>query len=258
MIPLELQKQNRWVCALNDRKMPMKAFGFEAASSTDPSTWATYEEAREMVERGIYDYVGYVFANDGYVGIDIDDGVDDDGLPIPLAADIISHTKSYTELSKSGSGYHIIVKGELPFNGKNNLQGVEIYKTQRYFIMTGDTKVYTDIITNQEAIDYVIQKYFKDEITNTTNQISTFDRIYAPIWQWGSKDKIPIRPKYPMIHEGSRNVSLLSLGGQLLTQGYSGDQVRRELAWVNKHYCDKPLDRSELESICRSVLRYTR
>lgn len=257
MIPLELQKLNRWVCALNDRKVPMKAFGFEAASSTDPSTWATYEEAREMVDKGVYDYVGYVFADDGYVGIDIDDAIDEDGLPTPIATDIISHTRSYTELSKSGTGYHIILKGELPFKGKNNLQGVEIYKTQRYFIMTGNTLKFTEIIENQEGIEYVTKKYFKDEISNN-NELSTFDRIYEPVWRWGSKNKVPIRPRYPQIHEGSRNVSLLSLGGQLLSQGYSPKQVRQELRWVNSKYCDKPLDNRELESICKSVLRYTR
>ena len=54
------------------------------------------------------------------------------------------------------------VRGTLPFKGKNNLNGVEIYKAARYFIMTGDTLLYNDIIENQEAIDYVVETYFHE------------------------------------------------------------------------------------------------
>ena len=105
------------------------------------------------------------------IGIDIDDGYDEVGLISPLAADIIGKCKSYTEKSKSGRGFHILVKGDIPFKGKNNLAGVEIYKQSRFFIMTGDVLLYDKIVENQDAIDYIVQKYFpntgSDKVSTT-------------------------------------------------------------------------------------------
>lgn len=64
----------------------------------------------------------------------------------PLASDIISHCGSYTEKSRSGRGVHILLKGSLPFKGRNNRAGVEIYRSGRYFIMTGKVIIYSEII----------------------------------------------------------------------------------------------------------------
>ena len=39
--------------------------------------------------------------------------------------------------------------------------GVEIYKSSLYFIVTGEKLIYETMIENQEAIDYVVGKYFR-------------------------------------------------------------------------------------------------
>ena len=123
-IPEELRSLKRWVCVWEDSKVPMKSWENEAASSTNPDTWSDFETALESYNKGFYDYCGFVFAGDGYVGIDIDAGVDEDGFMTPLAADIVSKCQSYTERSRSGRGFHILLRGDLPFKGKNNLAGV--------------------------------------------------------------------------------------------------------------------------------------
>jgi len=161
-IPEELQNLNQWVCSRSDSKVPMRAFENSAASSTNPLTWSSFETAINAVADGCYDYIGFVFNDNGIVGVDIDTGYDEDGFLTELAADIIGRCESYTEKSKSGRGFHILLKGTLPFKGKNNLNGVEIYKQARYFIMTGDTLLYNQIIENQDAIDYIVEKYFPD------------------------------------------------------------------------------------------------
>ena len=115
----------------------------------------TFDCAVLNVANGIYDGIGYVFNDDGLIGIDIDDGFAD-GLLHQLASDIISHCQSYTEKSRSGRGVHILLKGNLPFKGRNNRNGVEIYRSSRYFIMTGNVLLYSEIIENQEAVDDVI------------------------------------------------------------------------------------------------------
>ena len=137
-IPTELKKLNQWVCTRGDSKVPMKAWKNEAASSVNPQTWADFDTAHKSVTEGHYDYCGFVFNDNGLVGVDIDAGYDGDGFLSQLAADIIGKCQSYTEKSKSGRGFHILLRGDLPFKGKNNLAGVEIYKSSRYFIMTGD------------------------------------------------------------------------------------------------------------------------
>lgn len=258
-IPEELKNLNQWVCACSDGKVPLKAFvdSNPYASSIKPETWATFDTAHKMVLDGFYSYCGFVFADNGLVGIDIDTGYDEDGLISPVAADILGHCESYTEKSKSGRGFHVLLKGTLPFKGKNNLNGVEIYKTARYFIMTGNTLLYREIIENQEAIDYVVDKYF----SKTRQDKSTTDygdRIYSPLWEMPKNNRIKLRPVYPRIPNGSRNICLTSLAGMLHNQGYSKSQIYDELLYANAVACDPPLDDNEVQTICNSVTRYKR
>lgn len=256
-IPIELRNLNQWVCARKDSKVPMRAFEDKAASSTDPRSWSSFGIAEGAVQVQRYDDIGFVFADNGYVGIDIDIGYDEDGFPTELASDIIGKCKSYTEKSRSGRGFHILLKGDLPFKGKNNLAGVEIYRASRYFIMTGDILLYRTIEENQEAIDYVVEKYFPEARTEkTTAEISS--RIYTPIWEHPENNRIKLRPVYPRIPDGSRNICLTSLAGMLHNQGYSKEQIYDEISYCNTVACEPPLDRSELRMIVNSVTRYKR
>lgn len=254
-IPNEIKDLPQWVCCSGDSKVPMMATSPFPASSTNPSSWSTFQEATMSVECGNYDSVGFVFNDNGIVGIDIDDGHDDDGFLSELAIDIIRKCGSYTEKSRSGRGFHILVKGTLPFKGKNNLKGVEIYKQARYFIMTGDVIIYDNIVENQEAIDYILDKYFPDVVKSSDKPIS--DRIYTPKWHKNGS-KIKLRPNYPKIPEGCRNICLTSLAGMLHTQGYSGKQIYDELVYCNKVACEPMVYDGELQSIVRSVTRYKR
>jgi len=117
-IPDELKALKQWVCASENSKVPMRAFEMLPASSADGSTWSDFSTALQAVESHAYDYCGFVFNDNGLVGIDIDRGFDEYGLMSPLAADIIGACRSYTEKSRSGRGFHIILRGALPFKGK--------------------------------------------------------------------------------------------------------------------------------------------
>lgn len=255
-IPEDITSLPQWVCTRDESKVPMKAFENEAASSTNPNTWSTFDTALSAVSEGFYDYCGFVFADNGLVGIDIDSGYGEDGFLSVLAADIIGKCHSYTEKSKSGRGFHIILRGELPFKGKNNLAGVEIYKSARYFIMTGNTLLYSDVEENQSAIDYVIQKYFPE--TRQEKETSFNGRIYSPIWELPENNRIKLRPVYPRIPDGSRNICLTSLAGMLHNIGYSKTDIYNEIMYANLTACDPPLDKNELRTICNSVTRYKR
>ena len=173
-----------------------------------------------------------------------------------LAADIIGKCQSYTEKSKSGRGFHILLRGNLPFKGKNNLKGVEIYKSSRFFIITGDVLLFNKIEENQEAIDYIVEKYFPEMREGESNRI-TNNRIYTPIWV-KTEGKIGLRPEYPPIPDGTRNISLTSIAGQWHSLGYNRTEIYRELLYVNSVACNPPLDINEIQSIVNSVTRYKR
>lgn len=257
-IPQELKELPQWVCAWNNNKMPMKAFERKAAQSTTPETWSNYETAVNAVENGTYDYIGFVFNNNGIVGIDIDDGFDSKGFLSDLSIDIMKACKSFTEKSKSGRGIHIYLKGKLPFAGKNNRKGVEIYQQGRYFIVTGKKLVYGEIIENQDAIDYIIAKYFPEIVKTSDGSIAKQPAFYSPIYEKPAKGKIIIKPTYPPIPQGLRNQSLTSLAGQLHSRGYTKKQIYEELLKCNKEACTPQLSTREIETITNSVTRYQR
>lgn len=256
-IPEELRQLKQWVCVSEGSKAPKQALTYFPASSTNPATWSTFEDAVLSVKLGLHDYIGFVFADNGIVGIDIDDGIAVDGYPTMLALDILGMCQSYTELSKSGSGFHIFVKGDIPFKGKNNLKGVEIYKTGRFFIMTGDICNQMALAENQHALDYIVDKYFPE--TREKKSTTVTPRIYNPEWDCpkGSK-RIRIKPNYPVIPDGCRNICLTSLAGMMHSIGYSKGQIYRELQYANDTACRPPLQDNELKAICNSVTKYLR
>ena len=256
-IPEEMRGLDQWVCCWNTSKIPMRPFEYKSASSTAPETWGSFEQATAAVEAGYYDNIGFVFADNGLVGIDIDVGFED-RLLTELGVDIINACRSYTEKSRSGRGVHIILRGNLPFEGKNNLQGVEIYKAGRYFITTGKVLLHRQIIENQAAIDYVVDKYFK-AVDNPVEKGGKWgQRIYNPVFPPPGEKKVYVRPVYPVIERGGRNLSLASLAGLMHNVGFSKGQIYEELQYVNRECCKPPLRDRELQGICESITRYRR
>ena len=269
-IPDELKRLNQWVCANEDSKVPMQATRPYPASSTNPATWASFEDALWAVENGYYDYLGFVFNDNGIVGIDLDDAVDcievhnliEGVTRIPSASDmarrILGLCGSYAELSKSGTGLHIFVKGDIPFKGKNNLAGVEMYKTARFFIMTGETLgQHQPLRANQAALDRIVEEYFPETREKKTTTVTP--RIYNPEWDHTKgRKRVKIRPNYPIIPDGCRNICLTSLAGMMHSIGYTKGQIYRELQYANKTACVPPIDDGELRTICNSVTRYHR
>ena len=139
-IPDELKIRPQWVnWRLEKRgedltKVPYTPGTERKALSTDLMTWGTFEEAIEVLDR--YDGVGFVFSSgDPYTGIDLDDCVEQKTGEIrQWALEIVQYFDSYTELSVTGTGVHIIVKGEMTNRRKGE---IEVYSSKRFFTMTG-------------------------------------------------------------------------------------------------------------------------
>ena len=155
-IPEELKILPQWVCRRG--KIPCDPKSGQFAKAGVPDTWATYEQA---VNASGYDGIGFEFADGGsYAGIDLDNVRNPKtGYITPAARNIIDMADSYTELSQSGYGIHILLRirnpetfeisrnrGDLPaddkttrtLKGKRKTPELEVYKQGRYFIVTGN------------------------------------------------------------------------------------------------------------------------
>lgn len=142
-IPLALKTRPQWVgwkYAWDGKKWtkhPYNPRTGRKASSTDLMTWTPFADVLATYKAGGYDGAGFVFCSgDPYCGVDLDKCVDSETGEIePWAAEIVETLDSYTEFSPSGTGLHIIVKGEIPSNSKKGR--IEMYSTKRFFTMTG-------------------------------------------------------------------------------------------------------------------------
>jgi putative DNA primase/helicase len=141
-IPAELRQLPRWVLwKLETRdgkttKIPYAIIGHRA-DTTNKATWTTFQQAREVQRtQAGYAGLGCVIAPP-YVGVDLDKCRDpESGEVEPWALQAIADLDSYTELSPSGRGFHIWVKGAVP-SGGNRRGRIEMYGVARYFTMTG-------------------------------------------------------------------------------------------------------------------------
>lgn len=160
-IPDELKALDQWV-SWSNVKVPINARVGTPASVTDPSTWSPYAKAREAVTSGKRIGVGFVFTEKGFLtGIDLDKVINDAGKIEPWAQSIVNQMDSYTEISQSETGLHIIVKGEKPGTDCRKDQ-VEIYDCKRYFALTGNLLdgAHSTIEARQEQLDVLYAETF--------------------------------------------------------------------------------------------------
>jgi primase-polymerase (primpol)-like protein len=171
IIPEDLREREQWVCwREEDRdgkptKIPVTPGTGAFASSTDSETWASFETALEYTETEQADGVGFVFTDDDpIVGVDLDDCRDlETGDGDDAALDIIERLDSYTEVSPSGTGYHVLIRGELP-EGRNRRGSIELYDTARFFTVTGDhvERTPTRVARRQDALVAIHREYVQD------------------------------------------------------------------------------------------------
>ena len=144
-IPQELRDLHQWVNwrfvqrpgRRKPTKVPINAATGGTASTTDAATWSAFDVALASFLNGQGDGIGFVFTTDDpYTGIDLDDCYDEAGQLVSWAQAIVTRFDTYTELSPSGKGLHIILRGQLP--GKGRRKGhIEMYSEGRYFTITG-------------------------------------------------------------------------------------------------------------------------
>jgi putative DNA primase/helicase len=154
-IPTDLTVHHRWM-TWNWEEKPEKSGQWTKppyncrtggpASSTNPDTWSTFEEAMLGYETGRWDGIGLALACEGHPfhvrGLDLDDVIDpSDGTIHPEALRIVRQVNSYTERSPSGLGLRIVTRGgPLPDGWRNTKRftfPIEMYDSGRYLTITG-------------------------------------------------------------------------------------------------------------------------
>ena len=141
-IPEELKRFKNWVTyrlipkGEKISKVPYNPLTGYGAKSDDPSTWVDYATAVKYAPK--YNGIGFMWASSPYVGVDLDHHINaETGEPDEFAKSVLDKLASYSEISPSGDGCHIIVKADVSESIKNSKCGIEIYPDGRYFTMTG-------------------------------------------------------------------------------------------------------------------------
>ena len=189
-VPEALRERPQWVAWRYEprggkpAKVPCDPRTGERASSTDRSNWVSFDEAVDGWQKGDrYAGIGFVFsASDLFCGIDLDDCIDERGVVAPDAQAIIDALNSYTEISPSGRGVKIFIRGRKPEGARSRstaVQGfkeIEVYDRDRYFTVTGQHLAGTPTAVEdaQEALDRLCARLWPmKQPSPATGQVTT-------------------------------------------------------------------------------------
>ena len=143
----ELKDYDQWLCweevedGDRSRKLPRVPDGsWDPASTNDPSTWGTFEEAHDACESREGVGVGFVLTKDDpYLVVDFD-GVRDPetGEVEDWVMSAVDRFDSFTEISPSGTGLHVWLKDVAKPEWWSNTKEIDVYDSGQYITVTGD------------------------------------------------------------------------------------------------------------------------
>lgn len=179
-----LKNFKQWICwnykTIEDgkrTKIPVSYLGTKTGTNEIyVNTWGTFNDAKKAVSTNNYSGIGLILTN-SICGIDIDHKDLEDGV----AKDIINLMNTYTEISPSGEGFHLLFtvdenklptyideKGKKRLNSKyyqkNSKLDIECYissLTNRYFTFTGNTVNNKPINERTEELIQFLNKYMQ-------------------------------------------------------------------------------------------------
>lgn len=167
LIPFEMRHYPQWIVwkfeDVNNKKtkVPYNIKGYRA-SVTNPQSWNSFDEVTQAVNNG-FDGIGFVLTeNDPYAFIDLDHTEDQEEFSKQQTI-YTNFIDTYAELSPSGKGLHIIMKGRLPQGRRRG--SVEIYSSQRFMTMTGNVYNSRHIENCQNKLDTLFNSLGKSDKT---------------------------------------------------------------------------------------------
>jgi hypothetical protein len=232
-IPTEMQGFHNWVnWILEERdgkltKIPINPKTGEYAKSNDSTTWGTFEQAKTKYLQCENEYikgVGFVLTGTPHTAIDIDHARDKDtGIINQETWGAIQSFRSYTEITPSGEGIRIIVRGELPKghrckNGGAN-KNIEVYDTDRFITVTGNVldKSLGRIETKQRELNDFYSKCWPKEDTSPQGS-STVDKP-----QIEKSESVQNEPVNPLTDEEIISIASKATNGEKFQKIFNGD-----------------------------------
>ena len=222
-IPEELKALNQWVAWRAEPrdngkmgKRPINPYTIKPAKINDPSTWGSFDDAVACCEENDLAGISFIFTKeDPFVGIDFDDCFIGENLS-PEIQDLVQKIGSYTEISPSGKGLHVIVKGQLPEGGRHG-KIMEIYDTGRAFTFTGDRlpSAPAKISDGSAIIDHLVKTYFAQPVP-LNNGTSILDTEFTK--SNGGKFEALMQGRYQEFGYNSQSEADLALCQILLQQ----------------------------------------
>jgi hypothetical protein len=259
-IPQLLREQRRWApwrAVWNAKKqkydkVPHRADRPEyGISSAKPEQWFSFDTALAAFRRNPERFagVGYVMTGQhDVVGVDLDHCVEA-GVVAPWAAEVVAQLGSYTEISPSGTGLRVMVRGEVPSDWVNHDVGIEIYggNEARFLTVTGEhlAGAPLDVRTPREGVLKALETRYAKERRKADvidlNMPEVLDELLLP--DLGALD-LPHTVRDFLtegLHSGDRSRALFSASVALYSAGLADDEVFSVLA-NSEHALEIALD----------------
>lgn len=156
-VPETMKQMNNWL--LQRGKVPYSPITRQKTSPASPEGWASYEEAATVLQYGDFDGLGFgLLASDRLTFVDLDHCIDEDGVLSDLAEEVLAMLPdTYTEVSQSETGLHIICRGTVPQAVKR--PEIEMYSCGRYMAFTGNVWTAAEPAEHQKEIDLLFSRF---------------------------------------------------------------------------------------------------
>jgi len=226
-IPKELKAVKQWI-VWKENKKPHSAITMKSTGWQKEENWTTFADAKRVMKECNFLGIGFVFKFP-FVGIDLDNCIEEDGMMNELAGKITNSIDTFTEYSKSGKGLHLYCKVTEPIEAlKTDI--IEIYGEGRFFVVTGKE-------LDSEQL----------EITDQTTAIKELILKYRPVVSRATGIATPTQ-----FIEGERNNRMAGEIGRMFNY-WNKDTVFNMAHTLNQSICFPPLEDKELNAIIDSM-----
>ena len=227
--------------------------------STDQTQYVTYQAAVEAADgHSSAQGPAFVFtADDPWVGVDLDDCLENGELKEWAEPIVARFGKTYIEVSPSCCGLKIYARGQKPAGKQSAVQlpdgAIEVYDRGRFFAFTGVASGgAVEVVDCQEEIDWLYETYFpqRQAVETQLRELTVGGDLLRRAMAY--VDTVPT----PAV--GGRNAAAFRLAGHLYAilgddgEILADDQVLELVMHWNERSAE-PLDQKELMSCVRNA-----
>ena len=253
-VPELLKTKKNWNVWEKGTKKPFyikqgeQGIEFKRGGHTTRAKCVDYETALFALENSDFGGIGFCFfSEDNLTFIDLDNCIEDNGEISELATEIIGmFPDTYTEVSQSERGLHIIAIGTVPRAVKR--QGIEIYSEGRYMAFTGNAWNTSEPCEHQAEINELFKRFSEPPARLTP--VSTGNKVTS---SQGTPPEPHIEPYSDLSGQVRQTLALIRKSRQnekfeLLHAGAWEEATDRN----EKHFCSQ----SEAEQAYIAIVSY--